>query len=189
MSSSDRRHLLKWLALGAAAPLLGGCFRPLYGSSVAANVPGGGSVRDALQAIEVAEIPDRLGHYLRNDLVFELDGSGRNGPKRFWLSIEVRDSIEVVLVNSQTDRADAATLVVTATYQLAPIDQKDKPFHRGTITERLTYDRNPQRFAALRAARDAQIRAARVLAVQIRTGLPHNSPPAADRRRASRWSR
>jgi LPS-assembly lipoprotein len=171
MLSSDRRHVLRWLALGATAPLLGGCFRPLYGSSVTANVPGGGSVRDALKAIEVAEIKDRLGHYLRNDLVFELDGSGQPSPKRFWLSIAVKDSVEVVLVNSQTDRADAATLVVTADYQIAPIDQKDKPFSKGTITERVTYDRNPQRFAALRAARDAQIRAARVLAVQIRNRL------------------
>lgn len=171
MSSSDRRRVLGFLGLGLTAPLLGGCFRPLYGSSVSANVPGGGSVRDALRAIEVAEIKDRLGHYLRNDLAFELDGTGQPSPKRFLLTISVTERIDVVLVNSQTERADAASLVVTADYTLTSNEEKGKVVATGRLKETVSYDRNPQRYAALRAARDAQIRASRSLAVQIRDQL------------------
>lgn len=171
MSWSDRRHVLRLLGLGLTAPLLSGCFRPLYGSQVSANVPGGGSVKDALRAIEVLEIKDRLGHYLRNDLAFELDGSGQASPKRFQLAITLNERIDVVLVNSQTERADAASLVVTADFVLTESDNKDKVLMRGQLRETASYDRNPQRFAALRAARDAQIRVSRSLATKIRDHL------------------
>jgi LPS-assembly lipoprotein len=69
--------------IGIMAMGMGGCFRPLYADSTTAVT--GGSVKANLSAIEVMTIPDRLGHYLRNELVFDLDGSGIESPKRHLL--------------------------------------------------------------------------------------------------------
>ena len=79
MSSSEtgtmtrRRPLALAAALGLAA-LAGGCFQPLYGEGTVSRV--GGNVRNAMLGIEVPEIKGLVGHYLRNELVFEFDGGG-----------------------------------------------------------------------------------------------------------------
>lgn len=144
---------------------LGGCFRPLYGdATLSAN---GDSVKANMAAVEVATIPDRLGHYLRNELVFDLDGSGQEPVKRYVLNISVSEYVEVTITDYSTGRADAATLVATADYSVSE-KGKDKPLFSGSSTTRATYDRSAQRFANLRAARDAQIRAAKSLSGLIR---------------------
>jgi LPS-assembly lipoprotein len=171
MSLSDRRRIVTLCGIAALSVALGGCFRPLYGD-VSANVDGTPvSVRTAMAQIEVPEIKERLGHYLRNELVFDLDGSGTQGnaKKRFLLALSVTESLDVVVVDFSTGRADGATLVATATYEL--FDREKGPLvsvTKGTVTARASYDRNAQRFASIRAARDAQIRAARALSGQIR---------------------
>ena len=70
MSWFDRPFRLLALALGVA--LLSGCnVGPMYGP-LAVNP----AVLGDLQAIEVAPIPERLGHYVRNELIFALNGTG-----------------------------------------------------------------------------------------------------------------
>jgi LPS-assembly lipoprotein len=175
MSSSDRRVPSVALrarrafvlgSIGLAALALGGCLRPLYGSATV----GGAQVQDRLAAIEVGPIPDRIGHYLRNELVFDLDGSG-NAPARLYrLSITVTENLDVTVTDYSTGRADSATLVVTASYQL--VEQgTNKELFTGVAVARAAYDRSAQRFANLRAARNAQERAAKSLSNQIRNRL------------------
>ncbi len=178
MSLFERRPVLRRIlalsATGMLALALGGCFRPLYGD-ISANVSGSTiTVRDALAQIEVPEIKERLGHYLRNELVFDLDGSGAQSgaPKRFLLSISVKESLDVVVVDYSTGRADAAILVATATYELLDREKGSQvSVAKGVVTARASYDRSAQRFSSIRAARDAQIRAAKTLSGQIRTLL------------------
>jgi LPS-assembly lipoprotein len=167
---ADRRRVLAVLGAGLLATGLGGCFRPLYGD-VASSVEGGASVRSVLANIEVGDIKERLGHYLRNELVFDLDGSGQQSAdrKRFFLNVLVTESLDVVVVDYSTGRADAATLVATARYDLFDRrDGKNISVTKGTVIARASYDRTAQRFASIRAARDAQIRAAKSLSNQIR---------------------
>ncbi len=52
----------------AAFALAPAVFQPLYGPLSA-----GGDVAGELQAIEVSPIPNRLGHYLGNELIFALE--------------------------------------------------------------------------------------------------------------------
>lgn len=163
MSSSDRRAFLV-AALGAAA-LSGGCFRPLYAEGTASAV--GGSVRDAMRAIDVPEIKGLVGHYLRNELVFGLDGGGQPAEKRLKFEATIREGLEVVTVDYATGRADAAVLVATAVWKLVRTSTGET-VSSGQNTARAPYERSLQRFATVRAARDAQLRAAKSLATIIR---------------------
>jgi hypothetical protein len=63
-----------------------------------------------------------------------------------------------------------ATLVVDATFTLTPIDGGET-IVAGTAFASASYDRTQQRYAAIRAARDAEIRIARTLAEQIKTRI------------------
>jgi LPS-assembly lipoprotein len=171
MSSSEqpahnRRALLALAGLAALA--LGGCFKPLYGEGTASVT--GGSVRSALSGIEVATIPDRIGHYLRNELAFELDGTGSATSKQFVLNVKVTESLDVASVDYSTGRADSAILVANATWVLSN-KATGQEVTKGTSVARATYERSIQRFATVRAARDAQIRAAKALSELIRNRI------------------
>lgn len=166
-SSPSRRAML--VAVLAAAALAGGCFQPLYGEYTTATV--GGSVKDALRDIEIPEIKGLMGHYLRNELVFELDGGGEpDRPKRLKFDATLAESIEVVTVDYANGRADSAILVATATWKVTRAGTGEV-VSSGTNSVRAPYERSAQRFASVRAARDAQIRAAKNLATLIRGQL------------------
>lgn len=159
------RRLMLAMALSAAA-LAGGCLQPLYAENTASSV--GGSVRNALRDVEIDEIKGLTGHYLRNELVFELDGGGAPaGAKRLTLTASVTESLEFVSVDSLDGRADSAVLVATADWKLARIGSGEI-VSQGINAARAPYERSTQRFATVRAARDAQIRAAKTLATLIR---------------------
>jgi len=159
MSWSDRLRILATLALvGATA----GCFQPLYGE--AAN-PG---LVEAMREIEVAPIPDRMGHYLADNLITRLNGSGETPKPKYRLTIRLSKSTTTPTIESQIQTADAATLTGTALFALTRIDgDKDKPIFTGTATNSAVYDRTLQSYADLRAGRDAELRVAKSLADEI----------------------
>lgn len=174
MSSSetakrDASQPLRLVALAAvlgAAALVGGCFQPLYAENTRSVT--GGSIKDTLKEVEVPEIKGLIGHYLRNELVFELDGGGDpDRTKRLKFNTSIAESVEVVTVDYQNGRADSAVLVATANWTVTEI-ASGKVVSKGTNIVRAPYERSSQRFATVRAARDAQIRAAKSLATLIR---------------------
>ena len=140
---------------------LAGCIHPLYGKN---------GVNAQLAQIEVAPIPDRIGHYLAEELKFQTDGSGEPPPVRYRLNINVTESVLGLIVNLHSSTSDSASVTLTVTYTLTEI-ATSKQITTGTITANSSYDRSEQRFANVRAARDAEIRAANVAADQIRTRL------------------
>jgi LPS-assembly lipoprotein len=143
-----------------AALALGGCFQPLYGEAVH---PG---LVEAMREVEVAPIPDRIGHYLGNDLVAKMNGSGETPAAKYRLTVKLAQAVRTPTVASQINTADAATVVGTADFELRKIDG-DVLIYRGAATGAAVYDRSLQSFANLRAARDAEIRIARALADEI----------------------
>ncbi len=160
-----RRSLALVAALGLAA-LAGGCFRPLYAESTASTV--GGSVRTALRSIEFPEIKGLMGHYLRNELVFEFDGGNEpDAPKTLKFDASIAESVEVITVDYANGRADSAILGATAAWKVTR-NGTGEIVASGTNSVREPYERSSQRFATVRAARDAQIRAAKNLASLIR---------------------
>jgi LPS-assembly lipoprotein len=155
-------------ALGVAA-IAGGCLRPLYADSTTSSV--GGSVKDALKGVEVAEVKGLVGHYLRNELVFGLDGGGEpDRTKRLKFEASVNESLEVVTVDYANGRADSAILIATATWKVTDT-ATGKVVSSGLNQVRAPYERSEQRFATVRAARDAQVRAGKSLATLIQGQL------------------
>ena len=165
MSSPEIRFARRAAVIGLSLALAG-CFRPLYGETA-----GGQSLPAELAAIEVPEIPERLGHYLRTELVFLLDGSGQNNTrKRYRLTITPSTILSTAIVDSVSTRADAATLIGNAPFTLTSIET-NKTIFSANATGSATYERSVQRYATVRAARDAEIRLAKMLADQIRTRI------------------
>lgn len=171
MSSSEtgamtRRCPLALAAALALAALAGGCLQPLYGEGTVSKV--GGNVRNAMLGIEVPEIKGLVGHYLRNELVFEFDGGGApDRQKILKLTATTSESLEVITVDYANGRADSAVLVATADWQLVRAGSNEV-VASGQSVVRAPYERSQQRFASLRAARDAQVRAAKNLAQLIK---------------------
>ena len=160
------------VALALALALnLGACFRPLYGPTAS-----GESMQTALAAIQVDDVvmaqdQERLGHYLRSELIFALDGSGQAGPpKRYRLKMQGSEQVQTPIVSSTTARAEAGTIVGTIKYSLESTDGQ-RIITEGVAVSSASYERWIQRFASLRAARDAEIRLAKVLAEQIKTRI------------------
>lgn len=149
----------------APALLLAGCLHPLYGT-------GGenGLIAEEMRAIEVAPIPARLGHYLGDELIFALNGTGSHVLPKYKLIVTPAESVRTPLIDTVTGIATSSTVSVSAHYVLQPIDG-GKPVAKGTVFVAASYDRTSQRFSDMRAARNAEQRDARTMADQIRTQL------------------
>jgi LPS-assembly lipoprotein len=157
MSWSDRAPAAAALATALA---LGGCFQPLYGEAVH---PG---LVEKMREVEVAPIPDRIGHYLGDDLIAKMNGSGESPKAKYRLTVKLAQSAQTPTVESQINTADSATVVGTATFDLTKIEG-GAVLYSGSATAAAVYDRSLQSYANLRAARDAEIRIARELADEI----------------------
>ena len=143
---------------------LSGCIQPLFGGA------DGSLLRDELAMVSIEPIPERLGHYLANELRFALNGSGSTTKAKYRLFIVPRERVQSPVIDTISGRATAGTIVVDAEYRLVPAAGGD-PITQGVAFSAASYDRTNQRFANIRAARDAEIRDAKALADQIRTRL------------------
>jgi LPS-assembly lipoprotein len=101
-------------------------FRPMYGDRAIAASP---SVQSALNAIEIANIPDRSGLYLRNQLIDRFYKSGAPADPLYRLTLnrieEVRTGLDVTIDEESTraqlrlstaltlNRADTGEAVLT----------------------------------------------------------------------------
>ena len=162
MSWSDRLSRFG-LILAVVLPVMG-CFKPMYGGVE------GAALKNELQAIAIDPIPDRTGHYLANELRFLLNGTGSEVRPKYRLQITLRERVQASLVDSTSQSASAGSIIIDADYKLITV-QGGKPVTKGVAFTFASYDRSSQRFANIRAARDAEIRDARALAEQIKTRL------------------
>jgi LPS-assembly lipoprotein len=169
MSSSSAPNLprvFRRTSVFAFALALSGCIQPLYGPDV-----GGGSVAAEMQAIKIEPIPDRLGHYVENELIFALNGTGSSPAPKYRLIVTLHERLATPVINTVTGQAEAGDVNVDADYRLLPIAGSGQPIAAGNVTQFVAYDRNSQRLSSVRAARDAEIRNAKTLADQIRTRI------------------
>jgi LPS-assembly lipoprotein len=109
---------------------------------------------------------------MRNAMLFHLQGG--NGPlsPTHALRIQVSAGIATVWVDPLTARSENGTQIVNASYSLVEL-ATNKPVLTATAFARATFDvpGQEQRFARARAQRDAENRAAKVIAEQIRARL------------------
>lgn len=160
----------------ALALVLGGCFQPLYGDRTLGGDPG---LRHKLGAVAVQQIAApkgsleaRLAVELRNALLFELTGGGEAQTPTHRLDIKMTTTRQAIIVDITTGRYEAMISGVNAQYTMTEIGT-GKVVLTGSTFSRASSDipGQQQRFAQARALRDAESRAAQVVAEQIRTRL------------------
>ncbi|MFL9825330.1 LPS assembly lipoprotein LptE [Rhodoplanes sp. SY1] len=166
---------MRGAAVLALAVPLAGCFQPLYGTR---TLDGGPSLAGSLAQIDIAQIsaPNgtpqaRIAVDLRNQLVFMLSG-GNPAPPTHRLDIRITTTRVSVIVDVETARPDVENFGITANYILVDLNT-GKPVVTDVALSRVSYDipGQQQRFARQRALRDAENRAASVIAETIRSRL------------------
>ena len=146
---------------------LQGCFKPLYGSAEF----GGLNVQQGLAGVSIDVQGERLAHYLRNELEYGLRGGNPSvSPTTHRLIVVAKQTLSTAIVDRVAGVAESATLVIDAKYSLF---EKSKTVAAIESEARVlvTYDRSQQRFASVRAARDAEIQGTKQLAEQIKTRI------------------
>jgi len=176
-SGGQAWHRLTRIAIVmASAGAVAGCFEPLYGARTLAGGPG---LRDRLSSVEVAQIdapngtPEaRLAVEVRNALLFDLTGGHGGSSPTHRLNIKLVSTRQSVIVNPTTARPDIENYGIDAVYTLTEL-ATGKTVINGTTFTRVSYDipGGEQRFARARGLRDAETRAARGIADNIRQRL------------------
>lgn len=146
--------------LGALA--LGGCqVRPLY---VDQGTGGPLSPVPDLRAIAIDPPRDRAGQVLRNELMFLFRGDGsQTDDPRYRLRLVSAITTDNLAVELEEDLPAAVLLTLTTTFILSQT-QDETTLLTGSATVTASYDFSSQRFANVRAERDAAERAARSMA-------------------------
>jgi LPS-assembly lipoprotein len=160
------QKLLRATAIAVVLGLgLGGCLRPLYGTAEY----GGLAVNEPLKGVKIELQGERLAHYLRNELEFNLRGGDPGpAPATYRLAIYAQQTTQTAIVDRITGFAETASMQIDAKFSLFA-NGKPAPLTEGDARVVVGYDRSQQRFASIRSARDAEITGARQMAEQIRT--------------------
>jgi LPS-assembly lipoprotein len=168
--------IVRAVAALAIAALAGGCFQPLYADR---SVTGGPVLRDQLSAVDVLQIEApkgtdeaRLAVEIRNALLFDFTGGGSPASPTHKLKISMTSTRTSIIVDIQTSRPDIENYGINATYSLTEI-ATNRVVVTGQTFARVSYDipGQQQRFARLRGLRDAESRAAKVIADNIMSRL------------------
>ncbi len=173
MSSFDRSRsggsrkagrLILLVAVAAAA--LSACtVQPLYAPTAT-----GASVIAALGDVYIDAVDDRLGQEVRNRLIFQLNGGkGQPANAHYRMKLVVTSSKSSLGV-TPIATAPAYSITVAATYEVRSVAD-DKIVLRNTSRQSASYDRVNQLYANARAERDAENRAASLVAEEIRITL------------------
>lgn len=160
-------HVLQLVSAVAVALALSACtVRPLYYQG-GADAPG--SLAASLASVEVAEVTTRPAQEVRNHLIFLLSGGAtRTASPNYRLSLRTRTGTTSAadLQSGDIEDPTAKTVTVTAIYSLVDLST-GTTVSRGWRDMTAAFDVPRQNFAALRAERDGENRAARELAEQL----------------------
>lgn len=159
-------------AVVALSAVTAGCFQPLYGERTATGAP---ALRERLSTVEVSPINPqrgtstaRIGLEVRNALLFNLNGDGGPSAPNYTLEVQLAPQRTSVIVDVTTARPDTENMGIDATYTLREIST-GKTVLSGSTFSRVSFDipGQQQRFARARGMRDAEDRAAKVIADNI----------------------
>jgi LPS-assembly lipoprotein len=176
MSLPDFPRFTRLLMVLALAGLTAGCFQPLYGDRVKA---GGEGVADKMRSIDVIPVIatsgrrlPRVGGEVRNELMYQLTGGGAPNSTAYQLKIAISATNLQIISDVATARAAVQNYGIDAYYTLTEAGT-GKVLLGGTTFSRVSYDipGQQQRFAGDRGLRDAENRAAKVIAENIRNRL------------------
>ena len=156
--------------------LAAGCFQPLYGEHSLTNSP---AIGPALAGVDVNQIPApsgsseaRVAVEVRNQLLFDLTGGAAPPTPTHRLAVRMSSNRMSVIVDVNSGRPDVEDYGLNVNYTLTEI-KTGKPVITGNTFARVSYDipGQAQRFARARGLRDAENRAAKLIADNIKARL------------------
>ncbi|MCL4766152.1 MAG: hypothetical protein KJZ80_07965 [Hyphomicrobiaceae bacterium] len=150
------------------ATLLAACeggagFRPMYGSAAVANTS------EKLASVSFGTIPGRVGQRLRNELIFQGTGGGYPAQPEYQFDVAIREQLVSTLVDKKGN-AQSQVYKLEAKFQLIRLTDK-KVVLEGTSYSRAGFERYTSIFSNVQARDDAEDRAARTVAQDIRSRL------------------
>lgn len=174
-STKSSGRLLRGAAAVAFAGLLsigaGGCgFHPLYGPTAS-----GADLSEVMKTVDVAGIPSRTGQRLRNELIFGTTGGNAPLPPVYRLDVALRETRRNALVTSQ-GLPTGQVVQLDAEYRLVRLKDNETVFKAYSTAEAAfnlvgTTGLAGSTYGDVRAAIDAENRAARSLADTMKTRL------------------
>lgn len=169
MWSSDfsRRGLL----LAAVAGLAAACqVRPVYAPEGSLLAGAGAPMISELASIAIEAQTSRLGQTLMNELIFQLRGGGALVEPKYRLHLILTERISDLAIRAREGVPVAKLVSITVTYTLTEVATRRVVTSDNVYTTN-TFDTGSQRYANLRAQLDAEDRAAKALAADIRLRL------------------
>lgn len=169
MWSSDL--LRRGALLLAVVGLVAACqVRPVYapvGSPAAGANP---AMATELASIAIEAQTDRVGQALMNELIFQLRGGGALVTPKYRLDLILTTRVSELAIRAREDIPVAKLVSLTATYTLTEI-ATGRVVTSDNVYTTSSFDVSSQRYANLRAQQDAEDRAARAAAADIRLRL------------------
>ncbi len=170
-AAPSRRAFLGFVGLTGAGALLAGCqVRPLYSELGAASSEENRQVQNQLAAISISSAGSRADQVLRNELIYYFTGGGDELKTRYHLRFITSTSSSAVAVQVMSQVPASYILTMTANFMLTDTATQ-RTVLRGVSTADASYDFSSQRFANLRAQQDAENRAAKTIASDMRVRI------------------
>jgi LPS-assembly lipoprotein len=171
MNSKIIRFAKAAVLLSALSGLAGCQFQPLYGTQARTTGPS----NIALSQISVAEVDTREAQQVRNHLIFLLSGGARpvNPSHEVRLRVATTNTNLATAVRSLSTGQignTAGSVNITASYEIYDLT-KNEIIARGNRETSASYDQTSQSFATERARRDAENRAGKAVAEQLRLAI------------------
>jgi LPS-assembly lipoprotein len=175
MSLAKTRILGRLLVVAVLGALTAGCFQPMY----AEHADGTPALRDKLMGVELPPVDKpnssreaRLGVAIRNALAFKLYGNATGTAPTHRLVIRFTTSRYDLMTDPNTGLPTSENSGIDAQYNLIDL-ATNKSVMTGTTFSHVSYDipGSYQRFSRERALRDAEDRASKEIAENIKTRL------------------
>lgn len=163
------------LAAAATAALAGCTVQPLYSDKPIISSDGqSASMATELALISIKPVKTRYGQVVRNELIYMFGrGKGEPSEPKYSLALSVTSLVEGSTYRQSTEgetEPSSATLTMTGTYELTnTVD--GSVVAKGKREAMSSLDRPQQSYADMRALRDAEDRAGKELAQQLRLAI------------------
>lgn len=171
------RNPIRIAAIVVLGALNAACFQPLYATRTVSG--GGAPLGTALAQVQIERIAapngtpeSRIAVELQNALDFELTGGGGLISPTHRLVVRMSTNRSSLITDVNTGRVEAEITGIDASFQLTELATGKVVLASRTFSRVSSdYPGQQQRFARIRARLDAEDRAAKVIADNIRTRL------------------
>jgi LPS-assembly lipoprotein len=128
------------------------------------------TTKDIMASLTVDPVNTRVAQQVRNNLLFELNGGQIRPGGQYKVKLKVNIASRSLAVESDSLSPTAAQIAVTVDYVLTS-KTSGRPVAGGKRRGVASFDKTPQSFANERAERDAENRAAKDVARQLRLAI------------------